>query len=413
MYWLAVSIGLGLATMVSILAWPISILYRQPGLFAVLLVLAPILVVSSSLAVANARIIRAQRFAAFAVGDVASAILSAAVGLVLAFHGAGIWSLVAQQLVFWATKAAWVTWVAGFRPDFAVHFTSARPLVRFSANNLAANIADFAGKNAPVLIVGGMLGPASVARFAMSYQLARVAETVVSDPVNLATFSAVSAAAGGHEAREFVVTALRVLTLVLLPLFCGLALTASLLTPLVLGERWIGTGPALAALAPGALALCLYKFATAVLLGKGRSGRTFRLTLLTGTAISAATLLGVRFGVTWAVIGFSVGALSMAPFYLSSLARSLDVSSWTSAGRRAHEFRRNRRHGGRRASRPLRDRGAFRDCAARSRRHGGRCGLYGNRLSPRRTANPKRHSKAAASTCEANLRAVDVHAAGR
>lgn len=324
-WWLSAAIGIALALIICVLAWPISLLYGQHGLLPVLLALSPILVMSSSLSVANARIVRAQRFDVFAAGDVGSAVAGAAAGLAFAFAGFGVWSLVFQQLVFWATKTVWVTFVAGFRPAFAMRLKSARPLWRFSANNLAAAVADFASKNAPVLIVGGLLGVAPVARFAMSYQLTRVAETVVSDPVNLATFAGVAAAESRRETTEFVLVAFRVLLLVLLPLFCGLALTADLVAPVVLGHRWDGTGPALAALAPGALLLCLYRFATAVLLGKGHAGRMFKLTLLTGVATSLGTYLAVRQGVTAAIVGFSTGAAVLAPLYLRSLARPLHI----------------------------------------------------------------------------------------
>jgi PST family polysaccharide transporter len=324
-YWMSALIGVALAATVAVLAWPIALVYGQHDLFWVLLALAPILILSSTLSVANARIIREQRFEVFAAGDIGCAVLSAAAGLLLAFNGFGIWSLVVQQLVFWIAKAVWITRAAAFRPLRVLSVKMARPLFRFSANNLAANVADFAGKNAPILLVGGLLGPASVARFSMSYQLTRVAEMVVSDPVNLATFAGVSAASNRHQAREFVMTAFRILMLLLLPLFVGLALTADLIAPIVLGHRWAGTGPALAALAPGALLLCLYRFATAVLLGKGRSGRTFKLTLLTGIATTLGTLGGVHFGVTWAVAGFSLGAAVLVPLYLFSLARCLAI----------------------------------------------------------------------------------------
>ncbi|MBV9991137.1 MAG: oligosaccharide flippase family protein [Alphaproteobacteria bacterium] len=325
-YWLSVLIGIALATVICVAAWPIAIVYRQPELFPVLLALAPILIVSSSLSVANAKIIRAQRFDLFALGDVGCAVAGAAIGLAMAFHGYGIWSLVAQQLAFWLTKALWVSTAVGFRPDRCFRLKMARPLLRFSMNTLASNIADFVGKNFPILIVGGALGVNSVARYAMAYQLTRVAENVVSEPVNVATFSAVAGTRSRHDATEFVMTALRTLLLVLLPLFFGLALTADLLVPLVLGNKWLGTGPALAALAPGALMFCLYRFATGVLLGKGRAGRVLKLTLLTGAATSVGALLGVRLGVTWSVIGVSAGACVVAPLYIWSLAPPLHIS---------------------------------------------------------------------------------------
>lgn len=325
-FWLSTLIGFGLAAIVAVAAWPVSILYRQPELFPILLVLAPILIVSSILSVPNARIVRVQRLDVFAAGDVGSALVAAATGVILALKGFGVWSLVLQQLAFWAIKACWICSFSHFRPRFTLHLRRARPLLRFSANNLAANIADFASKNAPIMIVGGVLSVAAVARYSMAYQLTRVAETVVSDPVNLAAFSGTAASPSRQDAADFAVVSLRILMLVLAPLFCGLALTADLLAPIVLGHRWTGTGSALAALAPGAFLLCLYRFATAVLLGRGRSGRVLKLTLLTGAATSLGTIFGVRHGVTWAICGLSLGGLAVAPLYARSLAQTMRLS---------------------------------------------------------------------------------------
>jgi len=97
-WWLSTLIGFALAGSICAIAWPVAVIYRQPELFRILLALAPILVVSSSLSVANARIVRSQRFGVFAAGDIGSATVSAGIGLWLAFRGFGIWSLVFQQL---------------------------------------------------------------------------------------------------------------------------------------------------------------------------------------------------------------------------------------------------------------------------------------------------------------------------
>ncbi|HVV66172.1 MAG TPA: oligosaccharide flippase family protein [Rhizomicrobium sp.] len=326
-YWISAIIGLALAAAIALAAWPLSRAYSQPELFYVMLALAPILVASSCLSVANARIVRWQRFDAFAAGDVGCAALGAAVGLTLAFRGFGVWSLVGQQLAFWSAKTAWVSHVAAFRPAAVLRFRSARPLLRFSANNLAANIADFVGKNVPVLIVGGALGVGPVARYAMAYQLSRVAEMVVSEPVSLAAFSAVAATKSPRQAAGFVLTALRILMLALAPLFCGLALTADLVAQAALGPRWTGAGPAIAALTPGALLLCLYRFATAVLLGAGRAERTLKLTVVTAIALALGTLAGVRGGVTAAILGFSLAATMLLPLYVRSLARPMRLTA--------------------------------------------------------------------------------------
>ncbi len=324
-FWVSFLIGTSLAVLLCIVSWPIAAMFGQPGLAPVLCALSPILLISAALSVSNAQIVRSQRFDIFAAGELGCAISSAAIGISMAALGYGVWSLVGQQLLLWVTKAVWVLWIAGFRPAFALRLKRARPLLRFSLNNLAANITDFVGKSAPLLIVSGSLGIAAAGQYSMGYQLTRVADMVVSSPVNVTTFSAVAVAPNRRAAAIFVLAALRILTMVLGALCAGLMLTADLATPLLLGPKWIETAPVLAALAPGSLLVCLFGFVSSALLGRGRSGQVFKLTLITSIVISAATWLGARGGVAWAASGFSLGTALVTPLYIWCLARALQV----------------------------------------------------------------------------------------
>jgi O-antigen/teichoic acid export membrane protein len=324
-FWLAVMVGVALASLVCLAAWPLALVFEQPRLRLVLLALAPILALSGSLAVPNARLVRAQRFTVFAAGDVLSAVVSASCGIVLALKGYGVWSLVWQQLLLWTSKMIWVTIMAGFRPLFVFQVDRVRHLLHFSLNNLAANISDFAGKSLPILIVGKLLGLTAVGHFSMAYQLTRAADMVISSPVNLAVFSAVATTRSQTASASFVITGLRVMLILLAPLFCGLMLTADLVTGVLLGPTWIATAPALAAFAPCAFLLCIFGLISAALLGEGKSDRVLRLTLVCGAAMSLGTLGGAQFGIVWAAAGLSLGVVVVAPAYFASLSQVMKI----------------------------------------------------------------------------------------
>lgn len=325
-FWIAVLIGSALALVLCALSWPIAVLYAQPALVPVLCALASILVLSAALSVPNAQIVRSQHFGLFAAGDLGCAAISAAVGIWLAYGGAGVWSLVAQQLVLWTTKTAWVFSVVGFWPRWILRLRLVRPLFHFSVGNLATGVADFAGKSIPVLIVGGLLGVQSAGHYSMAYQLTRVADMVVLNPVSIATFSSVAIAADRHAQASFVAAAWGILVFALAPFFVTLACTADTLAPFFLGPRWTATAPVLTALSTGAFLMCLYGFAVSALLGQGRAGGALKLTLITGVSLSLGTLAGVAGGVAWAAAGFSVAALLLAPLYLRELAQNLHIA---------------------------------------------------------------------------------------
>jgi O-antigen/teichoic acid export membrane protein len=328
-FWLSTAIGVAIAVCICLAATPVSELLRQPRLAPALIALSPILVLCSSLAVANARISRARHFALFAVGDCLSVVFSSAAAILAALHGLGAWSLVIQQLTLWTTKAAWLLSASRFRPTFVCSPRLAKELLAFGLNNVGANIADFLGKSAPALVIGAQIGVIAVGQYSMAYQLVRIPDLVLSGPLFLATFTAVAALAASPKASaDLTLRAHRLVASAMAPLFCGLAVVADLLVGVFLGPKWQGAAEVLAALAPAGFFLCFYAISGAVLLGLGRSDLQFRLSLGSGLAALIGVAVGARFGPTAAAAGVALGAGAVFPLYVAVIARLLRLP-WT------------------------------------------------------------------------------------
>ena len=326
-FWLSVTVGVALALGICGLSGPIAFLLHQPGLGPILMSMSPILVLSSMLSVANARICRERRFGLFAIGDLISALLSSAAAILAALHGWGAWSLVLQQLVLWIAKTAWILPRSRFRPLLVCRPSVVQDLLGFGLNNVGANIADFVGKSTPAVVIGSGLGVVAVGHYSMAYQLIRIPDLVLSGPLYLATFAALTALTGssGGEAAALSMRTLRLAVLILAPLFCGLALVADLLIEVLLGAKWVGTAPVLAILSGTGFFICLYSLLGAVLMGLGRADLQFRLCALCGGGMFAGAVLGQRWGLNGAAIGVTVGILIAFPFYMVMLAKQLKV----------------------------------------------------------------------------------------
>lgn len=328
-FWLSVGIGLTMTLLLVGASGPISDIYGHPELAPVLATLALILMVSSSLSVANSRIVRSGHFSLFAIGDLASAILSAAAAITAALNGWGAWALVVQQLVLWLTKMAWIFPVSKFRPAFYCRPALARDYLKFGASAVGANISDFIGKNAPTLVIGAFLGVTKTGFYTVAQQLNRIPDQVISGPIWMSTFSGIAAV---HEdraaARAVALRSLRIIMLGLMPVFCGLILVADVAVSVILGDQWTRTAWTLARLAPAGFLLCLYSFMGAVLMGMGQPGKNFRLTLSLGIAMTAGAAFGAQFDtVRAAALGIVGGALILSPFYLRAFIRELDVKA--------------------------------------------------------------------------------------
>src|SRR5262249_601693 len=153
----------------------------------------------------------------------------------------------------------------------------------FGLHTAAANVVDFLGKSSPALIIGALVGVKAVGHYTMANQIIRVPDALVSGPVYLAIFAAISARAQELEvAGQLTMRALRGIAVGIAPMFFGLAVVADLAVKLCLGPKWLGSIDVLVLLTPAGFLLCFYSIVAAALLGLGRSAEQFYLTLLTG-----------------------------------------------------------------------------------------------------------------------------------
>ncbi|HEV2533299.1 MAG TPA: lipopolysaccharide biosynthesis protein [Phenylobacterium sp.] len=326
--WLSAGIGGTIALGLIALAWPLGVVMHQPRLPWLIMALSPILFMNGLAAASNARIIREGRFSVFAGGDLFSTLAGAAVALVAAMHGYGAWSLVAQQLALWVVKLVWVT--VNSRAAFRLHwrFEEARDLLKFGLHAIGSQLADYVSRNIDNLIVGAILGSTALGFYAMAYQIVRIPDMLISGPLYLYIFTAVSRAA--HESQrgalqDLAASAMRLASAAFAPLFCGLAIIADLAVPLVLGDKWQGAIEPLRWLAGAGFFFCICSLVSAILMALGRSALQLRLSMLLGGATIVIVGATASFGVTVVSMALAIGIAGVCAVYVHQLARALKM----------------------------------------------------------------------------------------
>jgi PST family polysaccharide transporter len=325
-FWLAAALGALLTALACAAAWPIGLVMREPRLPALILALSPILLMNSLTVVANGRIIRERRFGLFAGADLISTVAGAVTALWAATHGWGAWSLVAQQLVLWICKLAWVTARAGAQVRLMFRFAEMRDVLAFGAKTLGGTLADYASRNLDNLIVGAVLGATTLGYYAMAYQLIRIPDMLISGPFYYYIFTALSRAshaADREQVRDLSKAGLRIFATLLAPLFCGLALTADLAVGLVLGPKWSGAVAALRWLSLAGFGFCMCSTMAAMLTGLGRAGLQLRLAAMLSIATVVTVGGAVRFGLEPVSIALACGVAIVCAYYLHQLARQV------------------------------------------------------------------------------------------
>jgi O-antigen/teichoic acid export membrane protein len=292
--------------------------YRQPIVADLLRVQALIYLTTPFVALPYAQFARAMDFRRQAQVNFASGIAGAVTALGGAYAGWGVWTLVAAPLAMYVVKASGMTWAAGTLMWPSFDFRGAGDMLRYGGIMAAGQIFWFVQSQADVFIAGRSFDPHLLGIYTTSLFLTQIFVSKFVPPLNEVAFSAYARMKEDRAAvaNAFVKSA-RLIMVVGMPFYLGLAVTAYPLVEVVLGPKWIEAAPVVQWLAlamPFMTVQVLYSPATDA---AGRPGLG-----ATNGAIGAALLTGAFLvGVQWGVMGLVAAWLLAYPVYLA-------ISTW-------------------------------------------------------------------------------------
>ncbi len=203
-----------------------------------------------------------------------------------------------------------------FRPRLSLAHKA--ELFGFSKWLFLTNLLQFVSLRAGDFIVGKLRGPYELGLFTMANELGSVPATEVVAPINRAAFPGYSRLAS-ERARliEVYLRVMGLIALVALPVGVGIALTAEIFVPLLLGPKWVGAIAMLQLLALAGAVLGLWSNTGYVFLALGQPRRvamieSFRAITIVILLIGFLTM-NVENGIGWAML---VAALAYATLIL-------------------------------------------------------------------------------------------------
>ena len=310
MFWTSLGIGLICGATLLGLAPLLGLALGDARITPVLLWLAPIMLLSALSSVPSVRIQRRGANWIFATGDVASSLTGAAAAFACAYNGWGVWSLVVQQLVIWTVKVSVIFPLSGNKVGGRLCPASLRYLLRHGTPLVGSNLLNLFSMSVDALLVGRILGVKELGYYVLAFQIVRIPEAILNGPVFLTFLPAIARLdTKSPAATTLLLQALRMMLAISAPLMLGLAATAGLALPLLLGTRWQPAVMLLMLLAPPAIAQTLGWLARALLIGRGRSSLQFRLSLLNAGLTLAGVLGGVAFGIDGVAAGIGISVI--------------------------------------------------------------------------------------------------------
>jgi O-antigen/teichoic acid export membrane protein len=305
---IVILLNVGLALSQVLLAPLAAAYYRQPIVADMLRVQALLYLATPFIAIHQAVLSRRIDFRRQAQVQIITAILGALTALGCALADFGVWTLVAAPLVLFWSQAIGLTIVSGVWVWPSFRFKGAGELFRYGGTMVVVQMLWFVQSQSDVFIAGRLLDPHHLGLYTTALFLTQILSGKFVPPLNEVAFAAYARIQDRRDAlaAAFLKT-VRIIMIVALPFYFGLAATAEPLVLTVLGPKWAGMVPIVALLAwamPFLTLQILFAPATNAL---GEARIALRVSMAGAIILPACFLVAVRFGAEGLAAAWLVG----------------------------------------------------------------------------------------------------------
>lgn len=247
---LLIVLNLGVA-LLQILVAPLAAAYfEQPVLTDMLRVQALLYLANPLIVLPAALLARAMDFHRQAKVNLLSAAVGALTAILCALSGFGVWTLVAAPLAMIWTRAIGMTIAARLLVWPSFRFAGAGSTVKFGGAMLLSSFLWLIQTQADVYIGGRALDAHRLGLYTTALFLAQIITSKFIPPLNEVAFTAYARLqdGSGDAGRAFEKSA-RLIMMIALPFYFGLAVTAEPFVLTMLGPKWAEAAPVVALLA--------------------------------------------------------------------------------------------------------------------------------------------------------------------
>ena len=218
--------------------------YNEPILVNVLRVLGLTVIIGAFNGVQRARIQRDMQFKMFFYATLVGTVISAVVGIVMAYTGCGVWALVWQQISGRLIAVVVLWFVTKWKPMLVFSFTSMKRLFGYSWKLLCSGLLDTVYNNIYSLIIGKFYSSADLGYYNRGKQYPMLVVENVNGSINSVIFPVLSKMQDEKERFKATVRrSMKTSTYIIFPLMAGLAAVAAPLVRIMLTDKWLPAVP--------------------------------------------------------------------------------------------------------------------------------------------------------------------------
>lgn len=258
-----------------------------------------------------------------------AALAGGAVGLVMAYNGCGVWSIVGQSMVgsVWSVGAMW--YYSSWRPKWMFSWQSFHSLFGFGSKLLLSALMHTVYEQVYSLIIGKVYSAKELGYYTRASSLGSFPSMNITSLLLRVAFPVLSKMQGDEERlrvnyRKF----LKMSAFVVFPLMCGLSAVAYPLINVLLGEQWVASAVLLRIMSFSLMWYPIHGINLNLLHVLGRSDYFLRLEIIKKVMYVSLLFVTVPIGVEamcWGSLVGCMGELAVNSHYTGKL---LGVGLW-------------------------------------------------------------------------------------
>ena len=317
LFWINVTIGLLLTSITAGLAPFLAWFYREPPLRSITLVLSLTFILGGLRVQHDALLRRQMRFRSLAIRDVVAFMVAVPSAILLAWHGAGYWAIVALPMILTAIQVVLSWLMVGWVPGRPRRDVSVRSMVSFGGNVAAAYLVFGINSNADNVLVGRYWGAGPLGLYSRAYNLLMLPVHQLSGPGRRVVVPGLSRVQEEPERMaRYYLRAVNLVMWITAPLFGFLFVGALPVIVLTLGVRWSAASPVFQILVIAALGQMMMESTMWLLVSRGYGRQLLTLVLCSSPVIIGSYAIGVRFGIKGVALCGSLVLLGIMPALL-------------------------------------------------------------------------------------------------
>lgn len=295
---LNISFGIVVFFLVFLGAPLIASFFNEPLLINVLRLVAFSFPINSATAIHLSLLERDSKFSKIAIVEVGSSVFALFIAIIFSIKGAGVYSLVAQTLLYSIFSAFGFIFNSSWKIGFAFNYQEIKRVFSFTANLLGFNFLNFFSRNLDQVIIGKNFSAVILGHYSLAYRLMLFPIQNITFVLTRSLYPILSRLQdNSRESFKTYLHSLKAIAIIIPPLMAGIALVSKDFIYVFFGEKWLPVASILLWLAPVAVMQSFVSTTGSVFMSKGKTNILLVISIYNAILQIGAFIIGGFFDI--------------------------------------------------------------------------------------------------------------------